>query len=153
MTQVSIDCIHFKLVRSINVQRRAVWCNAVFYFCMHLLRPTHTYTHNTHTRQLLRWCLSDGRNMPVTAPVFSSTMTDDLLVSVALLLCYCCANGWLRFKSRLLLLLYAGHNYHCCFGSFILFFFFSFFILIHEPWFGRGLFHVITGQNPWRWCI
>lgn len=50
--------------------------------------------------------------MPVTAPVFCSTMTDDLLVFVALLLCYCCANGWLRFKSRPLLLLYAWHNYY-----------------------------------------
>lgn len=43
--------------------------------------------------------------MPVTAPVFCSTMTDDLLVFVALFfffcVCYHCANGWLDFKSRL----------------------------------------------------
>lgn len=128
MTRVSIDCIHFKPVRSINVQRRAVWWNAVFYFCMSLLRPTHTHRHNhTHTRQFLRWCLSDGRNVLVTAPVFSSTMTDDLLVSVALLLCYCCANGWLHFKSRLLLLLYAWHNNHCCFVPFFYYYYFIFF--------------------------
>lgn len=62
--------------------------------------------------------------MPVTAPVFCSTMTDDLLVFVALLLCYCGANGWLRFKSRPLLFV--------CLAQLFLFFF------IHEPCFGRG---------------
>lgn len=69
--------------------------------------------------------------MPVTAPVFCSTMTDDLLVFVALFFCVTAAQ-------MAGCILRAGFSLAVCLAQLSLLLFCFVFIQIHEPCFGRG---------------